>query len=152
MPDIELVEDLRVALWKILVDFTAKIIFRFENNLGDILISHYEHNKISRAAYKQAWMLQWKACTCACTFGLGLRLGPDHNTLTWDWGLGLMLFVAYWKLASYVPWKCPKGLCVVVWWWVCKPNLVKYFCPGLLIWTCVLCLCQGKPFNLKFNF
>ena len=30
-------------------------------------------------------MLQWKACTC--TWGLGLRLG--HNTLTWDWELGL---------------------------------------------------------------
>ena len=33
----------------------------------------------------------------------------------------------------------------VVW---TKPNLVKCFCPRLLLWTCVLCLCQGKHFNL----
>ena len=43
------------------------------------------------------------------------------------------------KLAS----RCPESF---QWWWVlctCKPNLVKHFC----LWTCVLCLCLGKPFN-----
>ena len=30
---------------------------------------------------------------------------------------------------------------------LCKTNLVKHFCPSFIFWTCVLCVCLGKPFN-----
>ena len=39
------------------------------------------------------------------------------------------------------------GVCVV-----CKPNLLKRFYPRPLFWTCVLWLCQGKPFNRNRAF
>ena len=41
---------------------------------------------------------------------------------------------AYQKQASCVPWECPKSLLWVEW-WCSKQNLVKRFCPWILLWT-----------------
>ena len=46
-----------------------------------------------------------------------------------------------------MPWKYHKSLCGDGCVWV-QPNLVKCFGPRLLLWTCVVCLCQGQAFQL----
>ena len=60
--------------------------------------------------------------------------------------------VVYQVSTFYYVWNWSKSLWWWVGgWWVCKPNLIKRFCPRLF-WTCVLCLCLGKPQSFIFNW
>ena len=83
---------------------------------------------------KQAWVLQWQACSCACACKLWLWLEP--YVLTWDWVLGLgnswglegwgvrrpyfFIFLMFGLKQGCIPrtslWKCPKSLCGGVGW------------------------------------